>query len=776
MHGGMKQVKSPDDGTTSGTGSGAGSRAPSAPPSGATSGTASSTVTSPPERQAPAAAAAAAAAAADSAAPAATSSASSIDEGTKKRKRETADQAVLPTLVHIIQRKLRKRFKETRDFVMFLVVVVCAIIYLIISSKLILDYLELPDDEKGSLLNITSTGPTVVAVTYPPSCIGSDGTIACLPEAQYMDDHLSKMTLCSNPYGSVCNENYFHSGERRNPSLWPYRYASLQYIYETIWRAIIVDFNNFTQPVDPANETPVYKTLYFIKNCTSEQDRAKIHAGHIKRVLAKVGLPSSPYSSEHNETFLDVAVALGQVMRSLGLKLFFVVDFVAEANSPDDAPFGKKVLLRKVPYHIPTGERRRDNEATEESEYVYTMLKTPHLLRRDEHLYDYITEAFYWFAKTVAQERHKWTEDEEKKSVTLAELTDATAIKEQGTVIYKGFNWTLFFNTLLYNTSFVFKGSTKVNVEDYDSIISIMKMVQNSSAVTVLNYITLAAWSLVTPLLPKEYVHKLLYLPGSDYVALGTPHIRSPCFKLAEQFCPEGMAAVIWEKVLKFPDKQAVTDWQKEIADIYRHYIKRFLQGLSDIIIPGNATSVPDKNKYFKTQIDIFAQRNIRVAIPEKHDKDVSELKCEVPIKTSINMSADDVVLYYFVDAVKKHTSAAWNARFTQVSTDNDKSTASSFVFNIHYFDDHIFVPLVYAASILKYPSFKETFVMMSLGDALKGLMRHLFDQRGNADTTRIRRGVPIVDIVWQNATAVEGEYRNALNLTDNPIGAVSLI
>ncbi|KAK8759005.1 hypothetical protein V5799_003363 [Amblyomma americanum] len=170
--------------------------------------------------------------------------------------------------------------------------------------------------------------------------------------------------------------------------------------------------------------------------------------GHIKRVLAKVGLPSSPYSSERNETFLDVAVALGQVMRSLGLKLFFVVDFVAEANSPDDAPFGKKVLLRKVPYHIPTGERRRDNEATEESEYVYTMLKTPHLLRRDEHLYDYITEAFYWFAKTVAQ----------------------------------GFNWTLFFNTLLYNTSFVFKGSTKVNVEDYDSIISIMKMVQNSSA------------------------------------------------------------------------------------------------------------------------------------------------------------------------------------------------------------------------------------------------------------------------------------------------------
>ncbi|XP_075721394.1 uncharacterized protein LOC142764756 isoform X1 [Rhipicephalus microplus] len=115
---------------------------------------------------------------------------------------------------------------------MFIVVVMFALVYLIISSKLILDRIELPDNEKGSTQNGTTTESSALVITYPPECIQPNHSIICLPEAQYIDQHLTKETLCTDPYSSICNENYFHSGENRFFSLWPYRYANLQFIYE----------------------------------------------------------------------------------------------------------------------------------------------------------------------------------------------------------------------------------------------------------------------------------------------------------------------------------------------------------------------------------------------------------------------------------------------------------------------------------------------------------------------------------------------------------------
>ncbi|XP_065308186.1 uncharacterized protein [Dermacentor albipictus] len=626
------------------------------------------------------------------------------DDAADKQKRESADQAVLPTLLRIIRKKLGKRFKETRDLVMFVVVVLFAVVYLLISSKLILDHLELPGtcrysssapkraepaglntafsastspysapasspgrhssvfhanyNEKGSMPNASSTESSVLVITYPPQCIDPNGAIVCLPEAQYIDQHLTKEALCTNPYGSICNQNYFHSGENRGIGLWPYRYANLQYIYEVIKRVIKEEFNNFEARVDPVNETAVYKTLYFLKNCSTREDRRKVNVGHLKRVLAKVGLPSSPYSTANYETYEDVARILGNVMRNLDLKIFFAVDFVADSNSKADAPFGKKVVVRKVPYEAAVKERRRDNLATEKCEYTYCLLKTPQLLPPHERLYNYVTVEFYNFVFKILRENTKWTEEELKKSPTLAELQDATATKDaSGTVTHAGFNWVLFFNTLLRHPSFKFTESTTVFVEDYDIIVNVMKLVQNFSR----------------------------------------------------------------QKILRFPTKEGAAKWKKQ---------------------------------------------KIRVAIMEQFDKDVEQLKCDAPIRNTSGQSFDDVTLYYFVDAVRTRKKQEWTARFTQRSSDFDKPLASNFAYAMHFMKNYLFVPLVYVAGILQRPDFKETYIIMSLVDAFKAIFRHLFEQRAN-DTARIRRGVPIISYIRQNATAIEDELRNSLNVTD---------
>ncbi|KAL1466623.1 hypothetical protein MTO96_026481 [Rhipicephalus appendiculatus] len=668
------------------------------------------------------------------------------------------NQAVLPTLLRIIRKKLGKRFKETRDLVMFIVVVMFALIYLIISSKLILDRIELPDDEKGSIQNGTTTESSVLVITYPPECIEPNHTIICLPEAQYMDQHLTKDTLCTDPYGSICNQNYFHSGENRLVSLWPYRYANLQFIYEAFKSIIKWDFKNFKAPVKPAEETAMYKALYFLKNCTNS---------HLKRALARVGLPSCPYSAQHNETYEDVAIVLGNVMRSLDLQIFFVVDFVQHTSSKADAPFGKKVVIRKLPHLGATKERRRDNTATEKCEYAYCLLKTPQLTPPHERLYNYITKEFYTFIYNLSRQRVKWTEEEVKKSPTLAELQDATAVRnEDGNVMYQGFNWTLFLNTLLANTTFTFTDSTTVFVEDYAIVTNVMKLVQKASRNIVLNYILLEVWSFIAPLLPAKYLHNVRYLPDTDFVSLGSSTIPTNCFKLAEIFCPEGMASVLRQTMLRFPDRQAASKWETEITDIYRQYFSYFFDGFADKIVPADASMIPDKNKYFADQKAILSKQKIRIAILEQFDKDIKDLKCDAVIRAAEGDATEDIGLYNFVYTVRARKIKQWTARFTKVSTDYDKPEPSNFAYAIHFVKDYMFIPLVYVAGILRHPLFKETYVTMSLVDALKAIMTHLFEQRAN-DKARIRRGVPILQYVMQNATALEEQLRVHLNVTD---------
>ncbi|XP_075723754.1 uncharacterized protein LOC142765835 [Rhipicephalus microplus] len=122
----------------------------------------------------------------------------------------------------------------------------------------------------------------------------------------------------------------------------------------------------------------------------------------------------------------------------------------------------------------------------------------------------------------------------------------------------------------------------------------------------VLNYILLEVWSFIAPLLPAKYLHNVRYLPDTDFVSLGSRRFPTNCFQLAEQFCPEGMAAVLRQTLLRFPDREAATKWETEITDIYREYFGYFFDGFSTKIVPVNVSMIPDKNKYFADQKDIL--------------------------------------------------------------------------------------------------------------------------------------------------------------------------
>lgn len=54
----------------------------------------------------------------------------------------------------------------------------------------------------------------------------------------YLERHLVYNQTCTDFFQSVCNENYFYSGERDNHTLWPYRYSALEYLYQNIRSAI----------------------------------------------------------------------------------------------------------------------------------------------------------------------------------------------------------------------------------------------------------------------------------------------------------------------------------------------------------------------------------------------------------------------------------------------------------------------------------------------------------------------------------------------------------
>ncbi|KAL3238978.1 hypothetical protein MRX96_021752 [Rhipicephalus microplus] len=209
---------------------------------------------------------------------------------------------------------------------------------------------------------------------------------------------------------------------------------------------------------------------------------------------------------------------------------------------------------------------------------------------------------------------------------------------------------------------------------------------------------------------------------------------------------------------------------ETEITDIYREYFGYFFDGFSTKIVPVNVSMIPDKNKYFADQKDILSKQKIRIGILEQFDKNVRDLKCDAVIRAAAGDPVQDVGLYNFVYAVRARKIKQWTARFTKVSTDYDKPEPSNFAYAMHFIKDYMFIPLLYVAGILQYPAFKETYVTMSLVDALKAIMTHLFEQRtfpqGTNDSAKIRRGVPILNYVTQNATALEEELRTHLNLT----------
>ncbi|KAH9378436.1 hypothetical protein HPB48_013934 [Haemaphysalis longicornis] len=72
--------------------------------------------------------------------------------------------------------------------------------------------------------------------------------------------------------------------------------------------------------------------------------------------------------------------------------------------------------------------------ATEQSEQAYSFLKTPHMLPLQEHLYDYISEELFSFINQLKKLESMWTESEAKRDFSLAELMDATAVKDGGAV------------------------------------------------------------------------------------------------------------------------------------------------------------------------------------------------------------------------------------------------------------------------------------------------------------------------------------------------------
>lgn len=65
-------------------------------------------------------------------------------------------------------------------------------------------------------------------------------------------------------------------------------------------------------------------------------------SGHIKRALASVGLPSIPYALMDEPTFPDIAAVLAEVMRSLDINIFFMVDF----------PSAKSIIVSAIPLTI----------------------------------------------------------------------------------------------------------------------------------------------------------------------------------------------------------------------------------------------------------------------------------------------------------------------------------------------------------------------------------------------------------------------------------------
>ncbi|XP_077540914.1 uncharacterized protein LOC144153134 [Haemaphysalis longicornis] len=653
------------------------------------------------------------------------------------------DEAVLPALVRILQKKFGRRFQETRDIVIFVLLVVLAGLYLVISSKLMLDVLEVPG--AGVTINESSHDEAADAYTYPPGCEDESGNISCLPQTTYLERHIRKGVICKDFYKAVCNDNYFYSTEGKDPTLWPYRYSSLHAITSALTRAIKDDYNDFAKRENASKEDAVYKTLYFIKNCTSESDRNKVNIGHVKRALAQLGLPSSPYSRIENSTFPAIPEVLGKVMRSANLEIFFGVDLVPTQQQAT----AKRIVLRKLPANHESIERRRRTRAIAQSELFYLLLKTQDFMPPHGKLYDYISQDFFVLAKEIAAERGKYTPSETTHTVQISTLPTGPP-NSAGEV----FNWILFFQTL-FNASrpSAFPGTKRVIVRDYDFLEKIIELIQKTSQHSVLNYIVLAAWSLIAPLLPEKYLKRLPHLPNDNYVFMNSEKFLPSCVKLAEKLCPAGMAATLLTKFLKMKDFQSVVNLQSSIVDLYRRYLSEFIDGIKPGIPPS-----PGKSTFFNNVKATIVLKAIHVGFLKKYSSlPLNSLTCQGPIRRSGNVSEDDdTVLFYFVEGLKQISAETWDQRYTPQNTPYDEPDFSNFNFNFHFGKAEIFVPLVYVALALLNPPFKETYIMMSLYDFLKAFFRSLYYEESTSRTI-VERGkevrkytLPLETTTWQ--------------------------
>lgn len=61
--------------------------------------------------------------------------------------------------------------------------------------------------------------------------------------------------------------------------------------------------------------------------------------------------------------------------------------------------------IRKLPVADGVGERRRDLPGTEQSEFMYSLLKTLHLITPDRKLYHYLNKEFYSLVNHLAKVR-----------------------------------------------------------------------------------------------------------------------------------------------------------------------------------------------------------------------------------------------------------------------------------------------------------------------------------------------------------------------------------
>ncbi|XP_064487353.1 uncharacterized protein LOC135399541 [Ornithodoros turicata] len=621
------------------------------------------------------------------------------------------EEQVLIALLSLVRKKLGSHFKETRQLVILAVVCLLLIAYLMFSSKYLLDWLRSED----TVLDTATEKTVSLRFKYPPECI--DGTdIICLPEVKYLKEHLSG-DPCDDLYSYICNNNYFYSADRSDYTLWPYRYANLEYAYTTLARFIEEDLKDFKEPVPSRYEkTGLIKTAMFIKNCTSEEDSQKHHVGHLKRALYDTGLPSSPYEHSRPEKELpDVAEALATVMLQLDIKVLFTIDFVLNTDPQlsSSAPGGKLVLVKKLPLNRKIVERRRDAEGTERSEFIYNMLKVRHFIPPTFKLYDYIGQNFYDLSDTLAKESVSTTTQETTR------IMDVQYLPGYADISTGRFDWVKFFNTLLRDKAFKFDNTTKVALHDYNHLKNVMNVILGRSRHDILNYILLFVWSYYIPLMPKGYTAHMRYLPNTDFTAITIRDGFQSCMKLAEHFCPKGMLALNREVLMDKEGPLKYLEWEGSIVDFYANRLNEFALNF--------LTSLMNRTLADHFMAKYITNAKIQLAFPYwLKSKTVRELECLF----DVDQVGANQTLFYFKDVVSKTNELKWHQRFFTKDDVYVPPVESNFVYDVSFRPGEVFIPMPYILPMIKYDRLKEVYMWMSLPDIFHAFVRTLFREQ----------------------------------------------